>query len=112
MNISELKKLVDKLYERTKDYNIDFTQVGIQVKRIGAIGGTPLVDIESIRAGFDWDANKIIIVPSTPLREIDRDEIKAIQEKYDELGWKQYDIDKLKRENKKLKKELELLKND
>lgn len=112
MNIIELKKIVDRLYETTEEYNKELTNIGIQVKRIGSVAGTPLVNVKSIHSGFDWDNNKIIIVPETELREIDRDEIKSIQEKYDELGWKYYKINNLQRENKKLKEEIEKLKNE
>lgn len=108
MNIIELKKIVDRLYETTKEYK-ELTNIGIQVKRVGSVAGTPLVNVKSIHSGFDWNAGKIIIVPETDLREINRDEIKSIQEKYDELGWKYYKINNLQRENKKLKEEIEKL---
>ena len=110
MNIIDLKRIVDSVYEHTKEYNRESTTVGIEVKRFGVIGGTPVVDIKSIVKGFDFDNNKVIIYPEVTLREIDRDEIKTIQDKYEELGWNHYEISGLKRENKRLKEEINKLK--
>nr|QMP83097.1 MAG: hypothetical protein [Caudoviricetes sp.] len=89
--------------------------------------GGPIIESNKIDTFWDsgnecWDASmdKGMFVESgpTPLIVAMRcfvaskfgDEIDVPEELL--LGWKQYDIDNLKRENKKLKKELELLKND
>ena len=52
MNIIELKRIVDRLYENTKEYNRESTTVGIEVKRIGSVCGTPLVNIKGIYCCF------------------------------------------------------------
>ena len=90
MNLKELKNTVDWLLSQCELSREDPEKmnVGISVKRIGQIGGTPIVNIKCINFGFDWDAGKIIVAPESDLREIDRDEFKLLQKKYDELGFK------------------------
>jgi hypothetical protein len=87
----------------------DDLQVVIPVYRVGAVGGTSYVNVKSVTTGFDWDAGRIFLNTEERLREIDRDEIKTLQDKYDELGWKHYEISNLKRENKKLKERIKEL---
>lgn len=114
MNLEELKRMVDFAYDRATGYasrdNPESYKIVIPVYRVGSVGGTPSVDVKNISIGFDWDNGKIFVNPESRLREIDRDEIKSLQDKYDELGWKKMQIDDLKRENKKLKTENENLK--
>jgi hypothetical protein len=114
MNLEELKRAVDFAYDRATGYasrdNPENYTVVIPVYRVGSVGGTPSVVVKSLSVGFDWDRGKIFINPESRLREIDRDEIKSLQDKYDELGWKKMQIDELKREIKKLKTENEKLK--
>lgn len=54
----------------------------IATHKVGLIGGTPNTNIKFINLGFDWDRGKLIIYPEQTLREIDRDEIKALKDKY------------------------------
>jgi hypothetical protein len=96
----------DTQFHRKQDW-----QVVIPVYRVGAVGGTPSVGIKIVTSGFDWDNGRIFIRPETELREIDRDEIKTMQDKYEELGWKHYEISGLKKENEKLRKRIEELEN-
>jgi len=102
-------ELIYQLERATQFHRKQDWQVVIPVYRVGAVGGTPSVDIKIVRAGFDWDSGRIFIEPETRLREIDRDEIKTMQDKYEELGWKHYEISGLKSENKKLRKRIEEL---
>lgn len=112
MNLKDLKEHVDRL-SLVADMNRcdpkDIT-VGIVVRRVGSVGGTPIVDVANMHLGFDWDSGKLLITATTDLREIDRDEIKSLMDRYEELGWKQYKISGLQRENKKLKEEIATLK--
>lgn len=88
---------------------MDDWKVVIPVRRIGSIGGTPCVNIESVSTGFDWDAGKIFLNTKEELRVIGVDEIKALKDEYEELGWKYSQISGLKRENKKLKERIKEL---
>lgn len=113
MTLEQLKQIIDAAFDRANSYsgvNAEDIQVGIKVFRVGAIGGTPVANINSIHMGFDWDMGKMIITPEPELRETDRDEIKTLIKKYDELSWKHSQINSLKRENENLKKEIENLK--
>jgi hypothetical protein len=103
------KELILQVERAIQFGRMDDWKVVIPVRRIGSIGGTPCVNIESVSAGFDWDSGKVFLSTKESLREIDRDEIKAIRDKYEELGWSQYKIGKIKKENEMLKKRIEEL---
>lgn len=109
MNLLELKKLVE-LFEQQATrlhMNLDDIQVVIATHKVGLAGGTPSTNVKSINLGFDWDKGKLIISPEKILREIDRDEIKMLRDKYEELGWKKSKIDRIVKENKRLKERLD-----
>lgn len=108
MTLSELKELVEQMEQQAirQRLNLEDIQVVIATHKVGLIGGTPNTNIKCINLGFDWDIGKLIIYPEQTLREIDRDEIKTLKDKYEELGWSKYKIDKIVKENKKLKEQL------
>lgn len=108
MNLLELKELVEHIEQQAtrQRLNLEDVQVVIPTHKLGMIGGTPNTGIKSIYLGFDWDRGKLLIIPEKTLREIDKDEIKALRDKYEELSWKKSKIDRLLRENKKLKEQL------
>lgn len=108
MTLSELKELVEQMEQQAirQRLNLEDVQVVIATHKVGLIGGTPNTNIKCINLGFDWDSGKLIIYPEQTLREIGRDEIKALKDKYEELGWSKYKIDKIVKENKKLKEQL------
>jgi hypothetical protein len=109
MKFDDFKRHIDFINDTNNTYtsrNGGNLEVGIQVKRIGSVGGTPLVDLHSVRVGFDWDRGKVIITPVTPLRETDRDEIQMLIDKYEELGSSYMTIQNLKKEVKKLKEKI------
>lgn len=108
MTLSELKELVEQMEQQAirQRLNLEDVQVVIATHKVGLVGGTPNTNIKCINLGFDWDRGKLIIHPEQTLREIDRDEIKALKDKYEELGWSKYKIDKIVKENKKLKEQL------
>ena len=83
MNLSELKKRIDAIYESTR--YPDEVRVVIPVVRLNAIGPSGSVNVDDIYQGFDWDANTLFITPEgDELREISRDEIGALVKKYDD----------------------------
>ena len=105
MTLEELKEFLEHAL-RHQRHDPTAMQIGIVVQTAGSVGGTPTVGVKNLSIGFDWDNGKILIYPDKDLREIGRDEIKAIRDKYEELGWSQYKIDNIKRENKQLKEKL------
>ena len=107
MTLLELKELVEQMEQQSirQRFNLEDIQVVIATHKVGLSGGTPNTNIKRIDLGFDWDRGKLIIYPEQTLREIDRDEIKALRGKYEELGWSKYKIDKIVKENKKLKEQ-------
>lgn len=109
MKLKNLKAEIDWIVSTLSDD--EDLEVAIKVIRVGAIGGTPTIPVTNIFKGFDWDSGSVILSCDSELREIDRDEIKKLRESYEELGWKHYQISNLKKENKRLKGELEQLKN-
>lgn len=108
MKIKELKTQIDWIVSTLSD-NEDL-EVAIKVVRVGAFGGTPKIPVTNIFKGFDWDNGSVILYSDSELREIDRDEIQQLRKSYDELYWKYCQISSLKRENRRLKEELEKLK--
>ena len=106
MNLLELKQQIDRMVEMSNKRHAgpETITVGIKVFRLGAVGPTPIVNVKSLVQGFDWDKGKLIITAETDLREIGRDEIASLLDKFDEMCWTQYEVDSLKRENKRLTK--------
>lgn len=98
MKVKELRQILSHA-------NDDET-VCIPVFRVGGVGGRAFVEVKSTYSGFDWDNGKFFLNGSEELREIDRNEIETLLEKYEELSWKKSQIDKIKRENKMLKEQL------
>lgn len=84
-------------------------KVCVKVEKIGAVGGTPTVDIATLFLGFDWDHNKLILHPSTPLMLENPDTLGKLREEMKEIGWSKYENDNLKRENRKLLKRIKEL---
>jgi len=102
MTLEELKQKIDRLYQLSTMQHKDPSEinVGIVVTRIGAVGPTPTVELKSISLGFDWNSGKCLVHTDENLREIDRDEIKALQTKYDDIGWKVYEHERAKNRNR------------
>lgn len=87
--VNELAKIAEMQHKNLEDIN-----VGICVKVIGSVGSLPTVSVKNIGLGIDWDNGKCLITPEKDLRETDRDEIKAIQKKFDDMGWAYYEASK------------------
>ena len=114
MNLSELKQCVDHAIlqcERTHR-NPETVTVRIPSYKTGVAGHIPCTEVKSAVMGFDWEASSFLIRPIEELREINRDEMKALRDKYEELSWTHYKVSKVKQENKNLKAELAKLKGE
>lgn len=106
MNLHELKQAVDHAYN---SFDLrDPTKVTVYIKtvKVGTAGHVPCTDITSAHMGIDWESMSFLITPEHELREIDRDEIKALRDKYEELGWTSYKVTKVKKENERLKQQI------
>lgn len=53
--------------------------LGVVISSPGSIGGTPVVPVESISGGIDWDMGKVLIHPATPLTTLSVDDLAAIK---------------------------------
>lgn len=87
--VNEVAKIAEMQHKNLEDID-----VGILVKVIGSIGPLPTVSVKNIGLGIDWDKGKCLITPEKELRETDMDEIKAIQKKFDDMGWAYYEATK------------------
>lgn len=54
-------------------------KLAIAVTSQGAIGGTPCVEVETVAAGFDWDAGKLMIYPAQPLTTLSPEQVEDIR---------------------------------
>lgn len=113
MNLLELKQLVEYAVESSIRQHKDPEKVTVYIPtyKTGSAGHIPCTGVAHANMGFDWEASSFLITPEKTLREIDRDEIKSLKDKYEELSWSHYKVSKIKRENETLKakiKELEI----
>lgn len=69
LSLSGLKILVDRVVENANrnHRDPDKIKVGVRVFNPNTVGGTPMVSVTTVQMGFDWDANRCIIVPTTEL---------------------------------------------
>jgi hypothetical protein len=112
MNLKELKDQVDWLYEtqgRSMHQLPESITVGIVIKTVGTAGGTPVVGVKNIHAGFDWDNGKLLIYPESDVREIKADELLALRKANEKEGWAQYENRNLRSDIKKLTAKIALL---
>ena len=112
MKLSELKRIVDHAVESCERRHMSAESITVCIPsfKTGTAGHIPCTDVKGANMGFDWEASSFLIWPEKQLREIDRDEVKAMIDKYEELGWSHYKISKIKKENKELKEEVARLK--
>ncbi len=107
MNLTEFKTIIDDLYSRSN--SPDDVRVCIPIQTIGAICGTPCVDINKVIKGFDWDDKKLMLYPSEDLSKTDHDYLANMSKQAEELGWSVYEMGNLKREVKRLNKRIKEL---
>lgn len=114
MKLNELKEIVDHAVENCERRHMSADKITVYIPtfKTGTAGHIPVTAIKGANLGFDWEASSFLIWPEVELREIDRDEIKALREKYEELAWSHYKISKVKEENTLLKAEIAKLKGE
>ena len=99
MKVSELKVILEH-----EDDNLD-VMILINLP-YATVGSRPMVGIESIHGGFDWEAGRLMIKPTEGLTPTDRDFAKQMKDMQDKLGWSDYENRNLKAEIKKLRAKL------
>jgi hypothetical protein len=99
MKVSELKAILER-----QDDNLD-VMILINLPYT-TVGSRPMVGIESVYGGFDWESGRLIIKPTEGLTPTDRDFAKQMKEMQDKWGWADYENRNLKAEVKKLRKQL------
>ena len=62
MNAKQLKNILNQY----SDEEAEKLTVVIEI-RDDTVGPTPAVGVEGVFAGFDWDINRLMITPETPL---------------------------------------------
>lgn len=100
MNLNSLLECLQQVAQRKRDYD-----VAIEItKPFTTVGGSPYVEVKSVRVGFDWDAGRIFLVPETPLTNEGPDFAIKFKELQSKAGWLEYENRGLKSENRRLKK--------
>ncbi len=87
-------------------------RITIVVHSPGRIGSTPSVEVQSIQAGFDWDAGKVMIFPAQPLTTLTPEQVADITDSVRKgQSWHAYqEYKKHKEQLEKLSMELEAAK--
>lgn len=111
MNLKELYNILEREVILCEQRHQDPTEIRvcIPIQNVTAIGGTPCVDIKSIRDGFDWDMGKLMLYPEKELSLTDQILLDQLREEHKKAGWTAYEVGNLKREIKKLNRQLDLL---
>ena len=115
MNLKELYDIVEREIITFNQRHQDPTEIRvcIPIQTVTAFGGTPGVDIKSIHHGFDWDMGKLMLYPEKDLSLTDQISLDQLREEHKKAGWTVYEVGNLKREIKKLNKQLDFgVKND
>lgn len=77
MKFSKFSELVARIWSNTLTQRRD-PEITIAIHSPGSIGATPSVEIESIQAGFDWDAGQVLIYPTQPLTTLTLEQVADI----------------------------------
>ena len=65
----------------------------------GGMSGHGTTEVESIHAGFDWEAGRVVIYPANPLTELTQEQAEAIEKSARAGGsWHAYEAQKKLRE--------------
>ncbi|EJI1696017.1 hypothetical protein NC811_000012 [Shigella sonnei] len=103
MKFSKFSELVNRILSNNHSHRRDM-DVTIVVHSPGRIGSTPSVEVQSIQAGFDWDAGKVMIFPAQPLTTLTPEQVADITDSVRKgQSWHAY------QEYKKHKEQLEKL---
>lgn len=109
MNLFEFKQYINNIASGLDQYDLEHTRVCIPIKTPSAIGGTPVVEIVRVCKGFDWDKGKLMLYPDEDLSKTDHDYLEKIKKEAADIGWSVYEMGSLKREIKRLKKQIKEL---
>ena len=111
MKFSKFSELVNRILSN-KHRQLRDMDVTIVVHSPGSIGSTPSVEVQSIQAGFDWDAGQVMIFPAQPLTTLTPEQVADITESVRKgQSWHVYqEYKKHKEQLEKLSIELELAK--
>lgn len=76
----KFKKALEKLNRIAEHMGsrLDTADLMIMIHSPGSIGGTPSIPVLDINAGFDWDANKVLITTDKALSLLTIEERDAI----------------------------------
>ena len=105
MKLSELKALVDRAVETSRDYEDHEVVVAVKLPYT-TVGAIPVVAVKSVNKGFDWENGKFIIRTEEELTPADRDFATKMRDMQEQLGFAEMKIRTLKTENKRLKKQI------
>lgn len=111
MKFSKFSELVNRILSNNHSHRRDM-DVTIVVHSPGRIGSTPSVEVQSIQAGFDWDAGQVMIFPSQPLTTLTPEQVADITDSVRKgQSWHAYqEYKKHKEQLEKLSMELEAAK--
>jgi len=107
MKLSELKTLVDRAVETSRDYEDHEVMVAIKLPYT-TVGAIPMVAVKSVNKGFDWENGKFIVRTEEELTPADRDFAETLKKWQDKVGWAEYENRNLKAEIRRLKKQLKV----
>ncbi|EOK3667422.1 hypothetical protein ACM5PD_002239 [Escherichia coli] len=108
MKLSKFSELVNRILSNNHSHRRDM-DVTIVVHSPGRIGSTPSVEVQSIQAGFDWDAGQVMIFPAQPLTTLTPEQVADITDSVRKgQSWHAYqEYKKHKEQLEKLSMELE-----
>ena len=74
-NVGKLRHILGQPHHRTDDRTLN-----IVIHSPGHVGGTPSVTVDKAFMGFDWDNNKMLLYPTTPLTALSPEQVEAISQ--------------------------------
>ncbi|HBQ2427173.1 hypothetical protein [Klebsiella pneumoniae] len=77
MKFSRFFELITAIWTNRINQRRD-PEVTIIIHSPGSVGVTPSVEVESIEAGFDWNAGQVLIYPAQPLTTLTPDQVADI----------------------------------
>lgn len=77
MKFSKFTELVARIWSSPTTQRRD-PEITISILSPGSIGASPSVEVESIQAGFDWDAGQVLIYPAQPLTTLTPEQVADI----------------------------------
>lgn len=77
MKLSKFFELITAIWANRLHQRRD-PEVTIIIHSPGSVGVTPSVEVESIEAGFDWNAGQVLIYPAQPLTTLTPDQVADI----------------------------------